>query len=71
MLGSDLKRALVACGFAARRRAGGAFLRKKQQAVREAAALRGARAHPLVPVPWRAGPFVYGSPPRSALAMLL
>lgn len=71
MLGSDLKRALVACGFAALAGALAALLRKKQQAVREAAALRGARARPLVPVPWRAGPFVYGIAAALALAMLL
>ena len=71
MLGSNLTRALVACGFAALAGVLAALLRKKQKAVREAAALRGARARPLVPMPWSTGPFVYGIVAALALAMLL
>ncbi|MBX3209580.1 MAG: hypothetical protein KF764_31390 [Labilithrix sp.] len=71
MLGSNLKRALVACGFAALAGVLAALLREKQKAVRAAAALRGAKARPLVPMPWHTGPFAYGIAVALALATLL
>ncbi len=71
LLGTNLKRVLVAIGFAALAGTLAALLRSKQKAVHAAAALRGARARSLVDVPWGAGPFAYGIVTASALAVLL
>jgi hypothetical protein len=71
MIGSNLKRMLAACGFAVLAGALAALLRAKQRAVREAAALRSARARPLLPLPWGIGPYAYGFLTMLALATLL
>ena len=71
LIGSNLERALVACGFAVLAGVLSALLREKQRAVRAAAALRTARARPLVALPWGIAPFAYGIVASLALASLL
>jgi hypothetical protein len=70
-IGSNLRRVLVASGFALLAGVLAMLLREKQRAVRAAALLRSARARPLVAVPWNAGPFAYGIVTALALATLL
>lgn len=48
-----------------------ALLRAKQRAVEGAASRRGARARPLVALPWGLGPLLYGAATASALALML
>ncbi len=71
LIGSNLKRIGVALGFAALAGALAALLREKQKQVRQTAESRGARARPLLPVPWNIGPFAYGIAASAALASLL
>lgn len=71
MIGTSTRRGLVALGFAILAGALAAILRLKQRTVRAAAEQRGARARPLVALPWGIGPFVYGAVTALALALLL
>ncbi len=71
LLGTSVKRALVAAAFALVAGALAALLREKQKAVGAAAALRSARPRPLLPLPYGIGPFAYGIVSALALAALL
>jgi len=70
-IASNLSRALVAAGFAVLTGLLVLLLRTKQSAVRDAAAMKKAKARPLIPLPWGTGPFVYGVVTSAALASLL
>ena len=71
LIASNVKRVLVAAGLALLAGALAALLREKQRAVQAAAALRSARARPLLPLPYGIGPFAYGIVTALALATLL
>lgn len=71
LIGSNVQSVLVALGFALFAGALATLLREKQRAVRAAAALRSARARPVLPLPFGLGPFAYGIAVALSLAMLL